>query len=439
MRELGYAESKFLGGDLEHTHLVKGLDFALLKKVRQDLREKDGGGAPGGGLSEEPRFRSELGRAVHRAATRDRSPDRRVARAKLEPGRTVYRYALRGDADAEGAAPPTTVLLPAESRGRDLADLVDDGPLLKRVGKVLGYLQVGAAPDANVKKMRRKKKVLEKLQDLKRSALPPLPPGGSEAGGGGGRTGGGGRASGGGDEEEEDDIFADDDPLPEDRAALPNPHAPGPSGPGGRSYFNRTGGGGAEEADFSVYSKAAGGNPAAPRDGRVGAATAAAADKKDEEAFAEYIAGAEDAGPAERRAGTGATEGEGRDVGMGLKLHDEDDLYPGGGYAALDGGYGDSDDEGRPRKGKLGEDGEDGEKKSRRQKALEKEKSRDRKLDSQLNRIKRKFEKDGRDHGAAFGKEASPEKRPKARKSPKPEGERAAGPAPRGRVKRLKL
>ena len=27
-------ESKFLGGDLEHTHLVKGLDFALLQKVR---------------------------------------------------------------------------------------------------------------------------------------------------------------------------------------------------------------------------------------------------------------------------------------------------------------------------------------------------------------------------------------------------------------------
>ena len=27
-------ESKFLGGDLEHTHLVKGLDYALLQKVK---------------------------------------------------------------------------------------------------------------------------------------------------------------------------------------------------------------------------------------------------------------------------------------------------------------------------------------------------------------------------------------------------------------------
>ena len=35
-------ESKYLGGDMEHTHLVKGLDFALLQKVRSEIinREK---------------------------------------------------------------------------------------------------------------------------------------------------------------------------------------------------------------------------------------------------------------------------------------------------------------------------------------------------------------------------------------------------------------
>lgn len=31
-------ESKFLGGDMEHTHLVKGLDFALLQKVSQIMQ-----------------------------------------------------------------------------------------------------------------------------------------------------------------------------------------------------------------------------------------------------------------------------------------------------------------------------------------------------------------------------------------------------------------
>lgn len=31
-------ESKYLGGDVEHTHLVKGLDFALLEKVKSDQK-----------------------------------------------------------------------------------------------------------------------------------------------------------------------------------------------------------------------------------------------------------------------------------------------------------------------------------------------------------------------------------------------------------------
>ncbi len=34
LTNISIEESKFLGGDLEHTHLVKGLDFALLQKVR---------------------------------------------------------------------------------------------------------------------------------------------------------------------------------------------------------------------------------------------------------------------------------------------------------------------------------------------------------------------------------------------------------------------
>jgi hypothetical protein len=44
-------QSKYLGGDIEHTHLVKGLDFALLQKTRSELqgaegsRSKDGVGA----------------------------------------------------------------------------------------------------------------------------------------------------------------------------------------------------------------------------------------------------------------------------------------------------------------------------------------------------------------------------------------------------------
>ena len=34
-------ESKFLGGDMEHTHLVKGLDYALLQKVKAEIVNKE--------------------------------------------------------------------------------------------------------------------------------------------------------------------------------------------------------------------------------------------------------------------------------------------------------------------------------------------------------------------------------------------------------------
>lgn len=40
--QLSVEDSKFLGGDVEHTHLVKGLDFALLQKVLYTYHSKEG-------------------------------------------------------------------------------------------------------------------------------------------------------------------------------------------------------------------------------------------------------------------------------------------------------------------------------------------------------------------------------------------------------------
>lgn len=37
VNSLSVEETKYLGGDLEHTHLVKGLDYALLQKVGGSL------------------------------------------------------------------------------------------------------------------------------------------------------------------------------------------------------------------------------------------------------------------------------------------------------------------------------------------------------------------------------------------------------------------
>jgi len=34
-------KSKFLGGDIEHTHLVKGLDYALANKMREETEKRE--------------------------------------------------------------------------------------------------------------------------------------------------------------------------------------------------------------------------------------------------------------------------------------------------------------------------------------------------------------------------------------------------------------
>jgi hypothetical protein len=40
MRKKEIEESKYLGGDMEHTHLVKGLDYSLLHKIRSELEKE---------------------------------------------------------------------------------------------------------------------------------------------------------------------------------------------------------------------------------------------------------------------------------------------------------------------------------------------------------------------------------------------------------------
>lgn len=64
-------ETRYLGGDLEHTHLVKGLDYALLHKARQAARLEDAGeraeeARPSSdNAAAPPTVRTSLGRAIH--------------------------------------------------------------------------------------------------------------------------------------------------------------------------------------------------------------------------------------------------------------------------------------------------------------------------------------------------------------------------------------
>ncbi|XP_030294744.1 protein Red [Sparus aurata] len=74
-------ESKFLGGDMEHTHLVKGLDFALLQKVRAEITSKE-------------KEEEDMMEKVQKEAKKDIEPEEKIE-FKTRLGRNIYRMVFR--------------------------------------------------------------------------------------------------------------------------------------------------------------------------------------------------------------------------------------------------------------------------------------------------------------------------------------------------------
>lgn len=75
-------ESKFLGGDMEHTHLVKGLDFALLQKVRAEITSKE-------------REEEDIIEKVQKEVKKDEDPEQKIE-FKTRLGRNIYRILFKG-------------------------------------------------------------------------------------------------------------------------------------------------------------------------------------------------------------------------------------------------------------------------------------------------------------------------------------------------------
>lgn len=117
-------ESKFLGGDMEHTHLVKGLDYALLQKVRSEIQVKEQ--EQEAELEriatktieekektvhkkqeeEEMQFKTKIGRSIYHTVCTLKS--RHIEKSELfVPGRMAYIIDL--DDDAETDVPITLI------------------------------------------------------------------------------------------------------------------------------------------------------------------------------------------------------------------------------------------------------------------------------------------------------------------------------------------
>ncbi|CAI5473859.1 unnamed protein product [Closterium sp. Yama58-4] len=179
--KLAIEKSKFLGGDVEHTHLVKGLDYALLNKVRSEMKgrggEKGGEGEKEEGAEEDedeggaaaaaaaagkakgrkaqekvPTFRSALARSVFEQIVR---PVPAKPNEFFLPGRTSFVFDM--DDEFRSEIPTTVHRSKADCPPpQDLVSASQDAPVLDRVTHVISYLRLGSSAKAHKKKKKDK-------------------------------------------------------------------------------------------------------------------------------------------------------------------------------------------------------------------------------------------------------------------------------------------
>lgn len=138
---LSYEQSKYLGGDEKHTHLVKGLDYVLLAKQRSKENEEESVVTDDDieklyiqkqeveetvVSNEAPRFMTGLGERIYKAAFSEKP----IAPNKTDlftPGRMAYVFELADEMGeyTNAFALPTTII-------RSRNDLEDEGLLIQK-------------------------------------------------------------------------------------------------------------------------------------------------------------------------------------------------------------------------------------------------------------------------------------------------------------------
>ena len=170
-------ESKFLGGDMEHTHLVKGLDYALLQKVRSEIQFKEAEIEPerpppppvetkeikkppppqappppppsNSGKEEELTFKSGMGRRIFNSIFDSKIPE---FNDLFLPGRMAYAMDLDDDDDED--IPTTVIRSKADLQGIESmqATFTTNDLVIQKLTQILSYLRTGRASKKGKKK-----------------------------------------------------------------------------------------------------------------------------------------------------------------------------------------------------------------------------------------------------------------------------------------------
>mmetsp|Transcript_30056 Transcript_30056/g.77139 ORF Transcript_30056/g.77139 Transcript_30056/m.77139 type:complete len:584 (-) Transcript_30056:385-2136(-) len=162
-------DSKFLGGDVEHTHLVKGLDYALLNKMRGD-QEKEKKKAAEEETEKQPhkpevKFVSAMGRAVYQAVC---EPRRAVPLDSFLPGRTAFLYRLEEDDLGNEPSDMPTTLRRSKADCPKLPPMMLGGvdkQLMERVATIMSYVQLAPGGKKNKIKKKDRMRILGEYAD----------------------------------------------------------------------------------------------------------------------------------------------------------------------------------------------------------------------------------------------------------------------------------
>lgn len=155
-RRLVIQESKFLGGDMEHTHLVKGLDFALLQKVRSELEdlsapeaEKEPVKDKKEVVKDEVIFKTAQGKKVHNILFNSKAPERNEL---FVPGRMAYVFDIE-DEYAETDIPTISIRSKADCPVLENQSTVTTNDIvINKLTQILSYLRQGVRANRKSKK-----------------------------------------------------------------------------------------------------------------------------------------------------------------------------------------------------------------------------------------------------------------------------------------------
>uniref|UniRef100_A0A0E0MCE5 RED-like N-terminal domain-containing protein n=1 Tax=Oryza punctata TaxID=4537 RepID=A0A0E0MCE5_ORYPU len=146
--KISIEKSKYLGGDLEHTHLVKGLDYALLHKVRSEIEKKpeaeDGKDTQSRSTKEDQAvsFRTSAAKSVYQWIIKPQSIIK--SNEMFLPGRMAFIYNME---DGLTNDIPTTL---HRSKAdcpvpEEMVTVSVDGSVLDRIAKIMSYLRLGSS------------------------------------------------------------------------------------------------------------------------------------------------------------------------------------------------------------------------------------------------------------------------------------------------------